>query len=105
MGQSKADLADAVYRIHGGLSRREAVHLIDVIFGRIARSLESGRPVLISGFGSFEVHQRGARKGRNPRTGEIVSINASRRPVFRPSKTMVRGLNGRAEDGGDVDAR
>jgi len=104
MGKSKADLADAIYRVHGGLSRREAVHLIDVIFQRIARSLHSGRPVLISGFGTFEVHRRGARMGRNPRTGEIVTINASRRPAFRPSKTMVRGLNGGAEDGGDVDA-
>ena len=93
MGTSKADLADAIYRVHGGLSRREAVGLVDLILDRIREALARGQPVMISGFGSFEVHHRRPRLGRNPRTGQAVPIGARRRPVFRPSRLMIRGLN------------
>jgi integration host factor subunit alpha len=94
-GKSKADLADAVYRVHGGLSRRESKHLIDLILDRIRGSLARGRPVLISGFGTFRVQARRPRLGRNPRTGQTVAIAPARRPVFRPSRLMVRDLNAR----------
>jgi integration host factor subunit alpha len=93
MGRSKADLANVVYRVHGGLSRRDAVALVDLIFDKIRSTLASGRPVLISGFGTFKVQRRGPRLGRNPRTGEVVPIAAARRTVFRPSRLMIRFLN------------
>ena len=93
MGRSKADLANVVYDVHGGLSRRDATLLVDLIFIRIRAALATGRPVLISGFGTFKVLKRDPRLGRNPRTGETVPIAATRRPVFRPSRLMVRSLN------------
>ncbi|HEU4402272.1 MAG TPA: HU family DNA-binding protein [Candidatus Polarisedimenticolia bacterium] len=93
MAKSKADLADAVYRMHGGLSRREAEAVVDRIFKGIRAALARGRPVLISGFGSFKVKARRARVGRNPRTGEAVPIPGGRRAVFRASRLVVRGLN------------
>lgn len=93
MGRSKADLADAVYRRHGGLTRRAAVELVDVILDRIKFALVEGRAVGISGFGAFRVVTRGARRGRNPRTGAVVAVTASRRAAFRPSRLMVRDLN------------
>jgi integration host factor subunit alpha len=93
MGRSRADLADAVYRRHGGLTRRDAAGLVDLILGRIEATLAVGRPVRISGFGTFRVVTRGARVGRNPKTGTRVPIAAARRPVFRPSRLVVRDLN------------
>jgi nucleoid DNA-binding protein len=95
MSRSRADLANAVYRVHGGLSRRESKALVGLIFERIRAALAVGRPVLISGFGTFKVLPRRSRLGRNPRTGQPVPIRAAQRPVFRPSRLMVNGLNAR----------
>ncbi len=95
MGKAKADLADAIYRMHGGLSRRESRQVVGLIFGRIREALAGGSPVLISGFGTFKVMHRRPRVGRNPRTGEPVPIAAARRLVFRPSRLVVSGLNRR----------
>lgn len=95
MGKAKADLADAVYKIHGGLSRRQARVLVGLIFETIRGTLGGGRPVLISGFGTFKIFARRPRLGRNPRTGQAVPIAATRRLVFRPSRLVVRGLNSR----------
>jgi len=94
MGKAKADLADAVYRRHGGLSRRESRRVVGLIFDRIRGALAGGRPVLISGFGTFRVRPRRPRLGRNPRTGETVPIVASRRLAFRPSRVVLTDLNG-----------
>lgn len=96
MGKAKADLADAVYRMHGGLSRRQSRALVGLIFETIRGTLGGGRPVLISGFGSFKISTRRPRLGRNPRTGQAVPIAATRRLVFRPSRLVVRGLNTRS---------
>jgi nucleoid DNA-binding protein len=104
MGRTKADLADAVYKVHGGLSRREARSLVDVILDRIRISLKNGHPVLISGFGVFKVQSRRPRLGRNPRTGQPVPILPARRPVFRPSRLVVKGLNPARSGKGRSDA-
>ena len=93
VAKSKADLAAAVYKVHGGLSRRESIMLVDLVLDRIRAALRTGRPVLISGFGTFRVLDRRPRLGRNPRTGEAVAIAPARRAVFRPSRLMVRGMN------------
>lgn len=95
MGKARADLADAIYRRHGGLSRREARQIVGVIFGRIRSALAGGSPVLISGFGTFKIMRRRPRLGRNPRTGEPVPIAAARRLIFRPSRLVVGSLNRR----------
>jgi len=63
------------------------------VLDRIRAALRTGRPVLISGFGTFRVLDRRPRLGRNPRTGEAVAIAPARRAVFRPSRLMVRGMN------------
>ncbi len=97
MGTTKSDLAEAVYRVHGGLSRQESRRIVDVILDRIRHALAHGDSVLISGFGTFRVQRRRPRIGRNPRTGCAVPIAASRRPVFRPSRLILQGMNpGRA---------
>jgi nucleoid DNA-binding protein len=90
---TKADLVDVVYRIHGGLSRRESADVVERLIDSIKGVLVRGGRVQISGFGCFEVVSRRARKGRNPQTGDIIAIGARHSLVFRPSKTLVETLN------------
>ena len=58
----------------------------------IASALSKGEKVQVSGFGIFEVKEREARMGRNPRTGEAMEIAASRTPTFKASKTLKDAL-------------
>ena len=67
---------------------------VDTIFNVIADSVAAGDTVSVSGFGKFEVAERGPREGRNPATGEAIHIEASKSPKFRASqnfKTLVKG--------------
>lgn len=90
---TKADLVEVVYRIHGGLSRKESADIVEQLIGSIKKVLLDGGKVQISGFGSFEVVTRRARKGRNPQTGEVIAIDSRQSLVFRPSKILVETLN------------
>lgn len=90
---TKMDLIQRVYQRHGGISRRESAEIIDLLLDRIKVELSQVGKVQISGFGSFEVVRRKARKGRNPKTGEEIQIAAKRSLVFRPSKVLVERLN------------
>ncbi len=90
---TKADLVEVVYRVHGGLSRRESADVVEHLIDAIKEVLLKGGKVQISGFGSFEVVTRQARKGRNPRTGEVIAIGTRHSLVFRPSRLLVEGLN------------
>ena len=89
----KADLAEAAYRRHGGIPRRQALEIVDTILASITRSLHREERVVISGFGSFQVRPRGRRRGRNPQTGEAIWIPAALRVVFRPSEKLIDRLN------------
>lgn len=90
---TKMDLAGAIYEAHGGLSRREALGIVEKIVGKVADSLVSGLKVTVSRFGKFHVAERRARKGRNPRTGEEFHIAPHRAPVFQPSKILLDRIN------------
>lgn len=90
---NKVDLADAVYRTHGGMSRQEATELVDSILGAMKTVLGSGNRVHLTGFGSFQVVRRNGRRGRNPHTGEPMDLPAHRTLVFRPSKFLLERLN------------
>jgi DNA-binding protein HU-beta len=94
---NKADLVEKVAQ-RTGLSLRETRELIDAIFdpdpavGLIAAELVAGGKVAISGFGTFEARSRKARVGRNPHTGEELSIPASRSPAFKAGKPLKETL-------------
>lgn len=90
---TKADLVEVVYQVHGGLSRRESARVVEKMIDSIKKVLLSGEKVQISGFGTFEVVARRARKGRNPQTGREIAINSHQSLVFRPSKVLVQTLN------------
>lgn len=76
------------------LSQKDARRVVDAIFatdpaeGIIASALEGGDKVQLTGFGTFEVRDRKARTGRNPRTGETIQIAATRVPVFSAGKSF-----------------
>ena len=63
------------------------------MFDTIAGALEKGDEVRLVGFGTFSVAERAASEGRNPRTGEKISIAASRQAKFKPGKTLKDALN------------
>lgn len=90
---TKADLAKVVYERHGGLSNREAGRLVDLILDFIKKGLCEGERVQISGFGTFLVREKKERKGRNPQTGEEMTISPRKSVVFRPSKAFQNGFS------------
>ena len=90
---TRSDLTEAVYR-QVGLSRNESAQLVETILDRISGALVEGDTVKISSFGTFAVREKGARMGRNPKTGEEVPIEPRRVLVFRPSHIMKERVNG-----------
>ncbi len=84
---TKAELSDALFD-QVGLNKREAKDLIDSFFETISASLNSGVDVKISGFGNFQLREKSARPGRNPKTGELVPISARRVVTFHASQKL-----------------
>lgn len=80
-GRTRTSRADA---------ERNVLALLDIISG----TLESGGKVTLSGFGVFEVRQRAARNGRNPKTGQPLKIEAARVPAFRPGIALKTAIDG-----------
>ena len=89
---TRAHLAEAVYR-EIGLSRNESADLVETVLREMSMSLARGESVKISSFGSFSVRQKGARVGRNPKTGEEVPILPRRVLVFRASNVLKSKIN------------
>ncbi len=90
---TRAQLAEQIY-VQVGLSRNESAELLEDVLERLARVLELGETVKISGFGTFSVRQKGRRVGRNPKTGVEVPILPRCVLVFRPSQVMKAEING-----------
>ena len=75
------------------VNRTMAGRAVDAVLEAIAGRLAAGESVTIPGFGTFEVRERGARTGRNPRTGEALEIAASRSAAFKAGKALRDRLN------------
>lgn len=92
---TKADLSEAIYeRI--GFSKKEASELVDEVFDTIKETLEAGENLKISGFGSFVVREKDARIGRNPQTGEAITISQRKVVTFKASPVLKKSINGEA---------
>ena len=83
---NKGELINAVAA--KGLTKKDAGIAVDAVFGAIGDALAKGDSVQLIGFGTFGVKERAAREGRNPRTGEIVKIKASKAPSFKAGKAL-----------------
>jgi integration host factor subunit beta len=75
------------------LTQREIELVVSSLFDEITAQLAKGGRVELRGFGAFSTRQRDARTGRNPRTGEQVSVDAKKVPYFKPGKEMRERLN------------
>jgi DNA-binding protein HU-beta len=82
---NKADLISAVAS-KAGFSQKDTGTILAAIIDEIRESLQKGEKVQLVGFGTFEVKERAARKGRNPQTGEEIAIAASKAPTFKAGK-------------------
>jgi len=89
---TKAELVD---RIHSntGLTKDEAFAYMETILETIKKTLETAETVKITGFGSFVVKKKENRKGRNPQTGEPITINARKILTFKPSTLLRQAIN------------
>jgi len=76
-----------------GLTKKESSEMVEAVFSIMKTTLESGENVKISGFGSFIVKQKADRRGRNPQTGETITIEARRILSFKPSDILRAQIN------------
>lgn len=84
---NKSELIDVVAS-NAGVTKASAGQAVEATLDAIADALKSGDSVALVGFGTFSVRERGARTGRNPRTGESIQIAASRVPAFKAGKAL-----------------
>ena len=75
------------------ISKKDAEKAVKAFTDAVAEELAKGGKVQIIGFGNFEVSERPAREGRNPRTGETMTIAASKTPKFKPGKALKDEIN------------
>jgi DNA-binding protein HU-beta len=90
---TKSDFVDQVAS-ESCLSKKDAGTAVDAVLGTIEKALSSGDEGSFTGFGKFHVAQRGAREGRNPRTGEVIQIAAGKAPKFSAGKEFKDAVNG-----------
>ena len=90
---TKADIVERVQERMGG-TRSECAVLVESVLGIMKDTLEAGEDVKISGFGKFVVREKRDRRGRNPQTGEGMTITARRVLTFKPSPRLRSAANG-----------
>jgi len=89
---NKTELIAAVAE-HSGLSKKDSEAAINATIDSITTALKGGDKVSLVGFGTFEVKERAARMGRNPKTKETIQIPASKAPVFKAGKAFKDAMN------------
>ena len=81
-----------------GFSKRETASIVDAAFEQLKTSLVKGDSVMISGFGTLSVRERKARKGRNPQTGEAITLPSRKVVTFKVSRVLKERVNGAHRD-------
>ena len=89
---TKADIAQTI-QTNTNLSKKESAEIMETVFSIMKQTLESGENLKISGFGTFEVKQKADRRGRNPQTGEAITIEARKVLTFKPSNLLRSTIN------------
>ncbi|MGC9386146.1 MAG: integration host factor subunit alpha [Hydrogenovibrio sp.] len=87
MALTKADLAETLSD-NFGFNKRESKELVEQFYNEMSEVLIKGEQIKLSGFGNFELKDKSARPGRNPRTGEDVPISARRVVTFKPGQKL-----------------
>ena len=89
---NKTDLIDAVAE-SADLSKADAARAVDAVISSVTKALKKGDNVTVVGFGTFQVRERAARTGRNPKTGDTINIAASKNPAFKAGKALKDAVN------------
>ena len=89
---NKSDLIDAIAG-KSGLTKADAGRALDGFIQSVEDALKKGDSVALVGFGTFEVKERAERKGRNPQTGEEITIKAAKIPSFKAGKSLKDAVN------------
>jgi integration host factor subunit alpha len=92
MALTKIEIVNMLYE-HIGIPNVECAHLVESVFEIIKSELEKGTPVMVSGFGKWTVNSKRARRGRNPQTGEDLTIKARKVVTFKASPVLRDELN------------
>ena len=90
--REEADLIEEVARVVE-MTRKDSEVIVEAIFDSVVRSLRTGDKIEIRGFGSFSLHFRPPRLGRNPKTGESVALPGKHVPHFKPGKELRDRVN------------
>jgi len=94
---TKADIAERI-QAGTGMTMKESTEMLEAVLELMKTTLEQGEQIKISGFGSFIVKQKNDRKGRNPQTGETITIVARRIVTFKPSSLLRDAVNSDQEN-------
>jgi integration host factor subunit alpha len=89
---TKADIVEELYE-KIGISKQEAARLTELFFDIMKEGLEKGEKVKISGFGNFVVRAKRSRRGRNPQTGDAITITPRKALTFKSSPLLKEALN------------
>jgi len=89
---TKADIVEKIYE-KVGFSKKDSAELVELVFDIIKGTLETGDKIKIAGFGNFVVKEKADRRGRNPQTGQEITITARKILTFKPSQVLKASLN------------
>lgn len=89
---TKADLVERIYE-KTGFHKKDAAELVETVFDIIKVTLERGETIKVAGFGNFVVKEKKDRTGRNPQTGEAMTISARKILTYKPSAILKQSLN------------
>ena len=89
----RSELVQKLCEDYPDLTMKEVERVVATVFDSITDQLQQNGRVELRGFGAFSTRERDARKGRNPRTGDAVDVEAKRVPYFKPGKEMRERLN------------
>jgi integration host factor subunit alpha len=89
---TKADMVEKIYE-KIGFSKKESAELVETVFDIIKSTLEQGEKIKIAGFGNFVIKEKADRRGRNPQTGDEITITARKILTFKPSQVLKAAIN------------
>ena len=95
---TKSELIERIIEKQSQLSVKDIEMAIKVMLDHMAETLADGDRIEIRGFGSFSLHYRNARTGRNPKTGEMVTLDGKFVPHFKPGKELRDSVNSNIEE-------
>ena len=90
---NKSDLIEKIARLNPDFYQKDIIKIVDIFFGTLTKAILKNDRVELRGFGTFDVKNREARIGRNPKNGSIVAVPSKRIPFFKMGKAMKERIN------------